>query len=502
MTMDEKNKIINILENISTEKDFLKYSSVIYVSPFADKKSILENIIRFGDLDKSVLENELSKLNSLKSVANSRQIDALALNYINEMTALVESNLVACDVEKSYDFILDVYESAYEMPDVYYSINESCMDIGSNQSVYNVMESLAHFPVISPRGIITACENVFENDTLYPDKFDEFKDELVNKMCDTAKYEMDEPDTHDVPIVHGAEKCRKYLKDEYKDNSDICDDIDKLFDDFEDKIEDKLKDFQKSIMGKLKNVCEENSFNCNPFNSIYNLTPLPVGTRTVARTMDDCLNADTDEELVEALNRFGELMATCEMCGESILTEGPDSNVAKVARKVKKATDKVSNSAKTVVKKAHDVNVARKKIVDPMVKFIENTYDATTKKDRDERKKAIMAKGMKGKLLKLVHWIKVTGITAIAGGTCAAAGFSVGTVISAIALVGYILKNADLEDSVRREVIRELEDEIKICEEKIEDSRGDDNKQNKYELIRTKSKLEKELARIKMHRQY
>ena len=190
------------------------------------------------------------------------------------------------------------------------------------------------------------------------------------------------------------------------------------------------------------------------------------------------------------------------MFGDEILTEKTDSIMAKAKRKMKKTTDKAVQGAKTAVKKSHDAKVATKKVVDPMVRFIEKTYDDATMKDLDERKQAVMAKGLKGKALKVGKWIRDVAIGGVATGAMVAIGFDLGAVLSAISLIAYIARNAKLDSRARSAVIKELEDELRITREKIDDSRGDDNKQNKYQLMRIESKLEKELNRVKMHNQY
>ena len=49
----------------------------------------------------------------------------------------------------------------------------------------------------------------------------------------------------------------------------------------------------------------------------------------------------------------------------------------------------------------------------------------------------------------------------------------------------------------KRQILKELETEIKICEEKIEDSKSEAKKEEKYKLMRIKAKLEAEHERIK-----
>ena len=67
------------------------------------------------------------------------------------------------------------------------------------------------------------------------------------------------------------------------------------------------------------------------------------------------------------------------------------------------------------------------------------------------------------------------------------------------AIVTYIVTSALASDDkkARDGAIRELELELKLTREKIEDSRSDGNKQEKYALMRLESKIEDDIARIK-----
>jgi len=55
-------------------------------------------------------------------------------------------------------------------------------------------------------------------------------------------------------------------------------------------------------------------------------------------------------------------------------------------------------------------------------------------------------------------------------------------------------KNADNKE--RRAIISELKLEIKLLDEKIEDARGDGNRQAKYSMIRTRAELQKAVDQI------
>ena len=48
----------------------------------------------------------------------------------------------------------------------------------------------------------------------------------------------------------------------------------------------------------------------------------------------------------------------------------------------------------------------------------------------------------------------------------------------------------------------ELQTELKIVKEKIEDAKGENRKQEKYELMRIEATLQKEITRIKYNLRY
>ena len=52
-------------------------------------------------------------------------------------------------------------------------------------------------------------------------------------------------------------------------------------------------------------------------------------------------------------------------------------------------------------------------------------------------------------------------------------------------------------DKERIKIINELESEIEIVDEKIQDARGDENKEAKYALMRTKNNLQNAVKKIK-----
>ena len=77
--------------------------------------------------------------------------------------------------------------------------------------------------------------------------------------------------------------------------------------------------------------------------------------------------------------------------------------------------------------------------------------------------------------------------------------FAVSPAIAVIGLLGAIAIDQKLDRDARQEILHELENELKMCDEKIEDARGDRNKEKKYQLMRIKHKLEHDIGRIKYY---
>ena len=63
-------------------------------------------------------------------------------------------------------------------------------------------------------------------------------------------------------------------------------------------------------------------------------------------------------------------------------------------------------------------------------------------------------------------------------------------------VVSYALKKST-RVSERRRICMELETEIKLIDEKIQDARGDQNREAKYAMMRTKAELENALKKIR-----
>ena len=55
---------------------------------------------------------------------------------------------------------------------------------------------------------------------------------------------------------------------------------------------------------------------------------------------------------------------------------------------------------------------------------------------------------------------------------------------------------------MRNELVRELETEIKICDQKIDDAKAKEDKQETYRLMRIRDKLENDKLRVRTNSKY
>jgi hypothetical protein len=322
----------------------------------------------------------------------------------------------------------------------------------------------------------------------------------------TANYEFTHPNYSDIPLLPASGTILEYAKSRCVGNTELMESIDTMGEILGSVIDEAYNEVMDEMaQGGAQVTCAnpsttETGFNPDPFN-IGNLTPFPVASRKVGYTLCEIDRAETDDEITEAMLNFARVSAIIEANytveemdnGGYIIIE---SDAGKVARR---ASDKANQKfAKAATKdKTGGVKAAVKRTLDPMEKFIQQQYDTLKEKDANERRNIIL-KGGAGP--KVMRWIKRS-----IGLLCGSAVGSVvpaAAVITGITFIGYIASDKYLDGKERAKLLRELEDEIMICNEKIDDSRGDDNKQNKYELMRIRNQLTRTSEKIRLGLKY
>ena len=173
-----------------------------------------------------------------------------------------------------------------------------------------------------------------------------------------------------------------------------------------------------------------------------------------------------------------------------IITKGTD----KTTRVIGNASAKSSGMSSTKSKVGQIKRGAR--IVDDRASSaINRKLDDIMNLARDsKREKIITGKNTVklGKALKTI--VTILGSSAIAKVTL---GPVVGTATTIIGLLGSYALSKRTEEREKKRILLELETELKITKEKIEDAKGENAKEQKYQLMRIQANLEKEITRIK-----
>ena len=431
----------------------------------------LEKLIKVSESLDDILDNpEVLALEEARVLAN-------VINEIDHRVQTMESS--------RYDIIsmeMDIH-SDLAPKNLSHQFGESgvmeAVTFGEDDTdVFMTLESIVSKPMLSGEGLLhgvisITTEACSEKSIL----------QFLNTYKETVKYELVHENYSDLPIAMASVNALDYVRERCSDLPEVmesCDYMDQIL---------------VAVIDSCIEEVKEEGFNPNPF-GIGSLTPLPVASRKVGELLCDICDAKDDNALTEAMLSFGRVTNIIrENYYVDVAEDGTEmmieSDAGKVARNV---SSKVEGEFAKVAKKDKTKGVAQavKRTIDPMEKFIQKQYKTLKEKDANERRKVIIAGGTVPKVLR---WIK-RGVGLLAG---AAVGqvIPAAAIITGITFIGYIATDKYLDRKERAKIMRELEDEIMICNEKIDDSRGDDNKQKKYELMRIRNNLQR--TRDKIH---
>lgn len=123
-------------------------------------------------------------------------------------------------------------------------------------------------------------------------------------------------------------------------------------------------------------------------------------------------------------------------------------------------------------------------------KDAETTVSKLNKWDENRRKKFFLKPGYRHKIFRNMKHALMYGVAAKAKIT----------MIPLTMLIRHFSKDKDRR--IRNELIRELDTEIRICEEKINDANSNGDQQEKYKLMRIKDKLNAEKQRVQLNSKY
>lgn len=147
--------------------------------------------------------------------------------------------------------------------------------------------------------------------------------------------------------------------------------------------------------------------------------------------------------------------------------------------KNKEKTQKLKNAANALASTPKRVADDAKKMVADFDKW-----------DDNRRKEFLLKPGYRHKIIRVLK-------NALIAGSVASANMAL---IPLLALCKHCSKLKDKR--IRNELAKELENEIRICEEKINDANSAGDNKSKYELMRIKDKLEAEKIRVRVNSNY
>lgn len=310
---------------------------------------------------------------------------------------------------------------------------------------------------------------------------------LVERFTELYQYQLEHVEEYpDLPVVRQFDHMIQHVINESVETNDLKLRVMMLQDDLMKGVQ--KANFEAGFCPNQRNMNELTPMDPTMRMQSYPTYPVEACERSCARLIDNIIFAKDDEELTEAfmvLARMEQLVNEQYSVCEGVIIEGSTSMAARSA--TRSATRKIANTSRKV-------KTSVKKALDPMEKFIENTMTKAKKADSEERRNIILRGGV---VPKITRWLKRA--IPIAAGLVVGKAIPVAAVLSAIAFLGWIATDKALDHREKAKILKELDDEIEIVNEKIEDARGDSNKQKKYELMRIRNKLNRTRDNVKLN---
>lgn len=209
----------------------------------------------------------------------------------------------------------------------------------------------------------------------------------------------------------------------------------------------------------------------------------------------DLLNSEGDLDIMKVVEAY---QLAHDICKYQYMQEASTTIITKGTNKITKAIGNASAKSRGMANAKSKVGAIKRgaRIID------DRASDAVNKKiddimnfSRDAKREKILT----GKNTVRVGQSLKNAIKIIVGGAAGLAAFGplAGAIIGFIGILGARGISKNVEDREKKRILLELETELKIVKEKVEDSKAENNKKQKYQLMRIQANLEKEITRIK-----
>lgn len=205
------------------------------------------------------------------------------------------------------------------------------------------------------------------------------------------------------------------------------------------------------------------------------------------------LFGDDEDITLEAFQAFIENAISLFNYDLDVITEGKAADVSrkvtnKVTTGVRRVGQKIDGKGRSAAKNLGRIDKSLSGIVNKMIDKIYNL-------NRDDNREKIITGRISVKLGKLLKNTIVT-LTGAKAATMLLGPVG-GTLATIITALGAYACHKNTKNREKKRILLDLETELKIVTEKIEDAKGENDKKQKYELMRTQAALEKEITRIK-----
>lgn len=215
---------------------------------------------------------------------------------------------------------------------------------------------------------------------------------------------------------------------------------------------------------------------------------------------------DPGEELDEV-----ELENFTRLCRVYEATRKMQKGAIRAGHKAGSMTQTAVNKIKSASTDAKRAALPVKKSLQPIANMLSNTINKLKEMDSKERTERIITGEYR---MKLVNYIRssIIGLASlhIGVGVGKAVGKATvgvlltpakwaGLITVAIGILAGVAINKKIDAKHRQKILADLKGELAITNEKIEDAKSDGDKKAKYELMRIKQKLERDIERIEFN---
>lgn len=199
--------------------------------------------------------------------------------------------------------------------------------------------------------------------------------------------------------------------------------------------------------------------------------------------------ADTINSIINDIKSAG-IKLTDE--DEIIISEAVSDTLIKGAHNLQDMSQKVYNSLKGFGSTVNRITTPIKKIPEPLINGIRDSIENMVKEWEQKKREDVIKGGWLNKFLGVIR--KSIHMTI---------GYGIGSMVNPLvgllgSFVAMIISDA-VDDSFRHKVVHELETELEILEEKLNDASSDENKENKYKLMRLRAALKRDIQRVKFN---